>query len=84
MAFSRSSLFAATAAVTVAIAGVKAQTGNPSAATGLDLNRPTKSWSQWQPKPTYAYSSLPDQYMGEDRGKPTESGYQVSWTISSP
>lgn len=64
----------------VALRGASAQqsgtTGNPSAATGQTFNQPTKSWEQWQPKPTYAYSALPDQYMGPDRGKPTENGYQ--------
>lgn len=60
--------------------GVHAQSGNPSAATGQTFNQPTKAWSQWQPKASYAYSALPDQYMGPDRGKPLANGW--SWDQS--
>ncbi|CAO1625170.1 unnamed protein product [Sympodiomycopsis kandeliae] len=49
--------------------------GNPSAETGQNLNKPTKSWQQWQPKPTYAFSDLPDQYMGPARAPPTDTGF---------
>lgn len=79
-----SSLFAATLLATAAtLASAQSglqdtRTGNPSAATGLSFDQPTRSWSQWQPKPTYAYEDLPDQYMGEDRGAPLENGFQVS------
>lgn len=52
-------------------------TGNPEAATGQTFNKPTKSWEQWQPKPTYAYTNLPDQYLGTT-GKPDENGWIVS------
>jgi hypothetical protein len=54
-----------------------APTGNPSAASGQTFNQPTSSWSQWQPKPTYAYTRLPDQYLGTT-GNPDDNGYVVS------
>lgn len=52
-------------------------TGNgpdPRATTDLNRNQPTKSWTQWQPKATYAYSQLPDQYMGANRIESGEGG----------
>lgn len=58
-------------------APITLEAGNPAAETGQTFNQPTKSWSQWQPKPTYAYSALPDRYMGDDRAPPVdEGGYQ--------
>lgn len=50
----------------IAIRTVVAQ-GDPEALTGKELNNPTKSWTQWQPKPTYALEKVPDQYMGANR-----------------
>ncbi|SPC65363.1 uncharacterized protein UHOD_00478 [Ustilago sp. UG-2017b] len=47
---------------------------DPRATTDLNLNQPTKSWTQWQPKATYAYSQLPDQYMGANRIESGEGG----------
>ncbi|PWN26027.1 hypothetical protein BDZ90DRAFT_246826 [Jaminaea rosea] len=76
MVHSSLSIIATAITLGAALRGASAQTGNPSAASGQSFNQPTKSWEQWQPKPTYAYSALPDRYMGDDRGKPTESGYQ--------
>ncbi|KAJ9476867.1 Macrophage activating glycoprotein [Pseudozyma hubeiensis] len=52
-------------------------TGNgpdPRATTDLNRNQPTKTWSQWQPKATYALSELPDQYMGSNRIPSGEGG----------
>lgn len=52
-------------------------TGNgpdPRATTDLNRNQPTKSWTQWQPKATYAFSQLPDQYMGANRIESGEGG----------
>ncbi|KAJ1603230.1 hypothetical protein NDA14_004859 [Ustilago hordei] len=40
----------------------------------LFAGSPTKSWTQWQPKATYAYSQLPDQYMGANRIESGEGG----------
>ncbi|KAN0066101.1 hypothetical protein ACQY0O_000195 [Thecaphora frezii] len=48
--------------------------GDPEALTDLNLNRPTKSWTQWQPKATYALNELPDQYMGSNRIEKGEGG----------
>ncbi|KAJ1030358.1 hypothetical protein NDA16_001267 [Ustilago loliicola] len=47
---------------------------DPRATTDLNRNQPTKSWTQWQPKATYAYSELPDQYMGANRIESGEGG----------
>ncbi|SJX60347.1 uncharacterized protein SRS1_11661 [Sporisorium reilianum f. sp. reilianum] len=47
---------------------------DPRATTDLNRNQPTKSWTQWQPKATYAYSQLPDQYMGANRIESGEGG----------
>ncbi|KAJ1031778.1 hypothetical protein NDA13_002167 [Ustilago tritici] len=47
---------------------------DPRATTDLNLNQPTKSWTQWQPKAAYAYSQLPDQYMGANRIESGEGG----------
>lgn len=69
------SLLAATGVSAQNISG--APTGNPSAASGQTFNQPTSSWTQWQPKPTYAYSRLPDMYLGET-GNPDSNGYVVS------
>jgi len=51
------------AVVSLAITGAMAQ-GDPEALVPNNMNKPTKSWEQWQPKPTYALADLPDQYMG--------------------
>lgn len=68
------------------------EAGNPAAETLQTFNKPTKSWSQWQPKPTYAYDDLPDRYMGDDRAPPADAGgfqwgdYQRKrgkWSISN-
>ena len=63
---------AAPAATTTPTGGLTAPTtgGDAIALTGRPANRPTQSWSQWQPKPSYAVSALPDQYMGENRAGP--------------
>lgn len=53
--------------------------GNPSANTPQTFNQPTIPWSQWQPKPTYAYEGLPDQYMGPDRGAPVGGAGGFQW-----
>ncbi|CAO1634481.1 unnamed protein product [Parajaminaea phylloscopi] len=66
-------------AAVVAVNGQNTE-GNPSAATGQTFNQPTKSWQPWQPKASYAYSALPDQYMGPNRGRPLENGW--SWSQS--
>ncbi|SPO19971.1 uncharacterized protein UTRI_00361_B [Ustilago trichophora] len=47
---------------------------DPRATTDLNRNQPTKSWTQWQPKATYAFSQLPDQYMGANRIESGEGG----------
>ncbi|PWN24162.1 hypothetical protein BCV69DRAFT_244504 [Microstroma glucosiphilum] len=66
------SLLAATGVSAQNISG--APTGNPSAASGQTFNEPTSSWTQWQAKPTYAYTDLPDQYLGTT-GNPDSNGY---------
>ncbi len=54
---------------------VSAQNGpDPRATTDLNRNQPTKSWTQWQPKATYALNELPDQYMGSNRIESGEGG----------
>ena len=57
----------ATAAGLLAVAQVALAQGDPEALSDLNYNRPTKTWSQWQPKATYAIDELPDQYMGSNR-----------------
>ncbi|KAJ1030956.1 hypothetical protein NDA18_002181 [Ustilago nuda] len=54
--------------------GSRSNGSDPRATTDLNLNQPTKSWTQWQPKATYAYSQLPDQYMGANRIESGEGG----------
>lgn len=54
-------------AVMAIAAGSAFAQGDPEALSGTMLNNPTKSWMQWQPKPTYAIDDLPDQYMGANR-----------------
>ncbi len=51
--------------------------GDPAARTGYSSARPTPSWSQWQPKPSIALSSLPYQYMGSNRvpNGPPQTGF---------
>lgn len=54
------------ALVSLAVGKAFAQ-GDPEALTGSSFNQATKSWQQWQPKPTYGLNQLPDQYMGANR-----------------
>ena len=54
--------------------GTRGNGPDPRATTDLNLNQPTKSWTQWQPKATYAFSQLPDQYMGSNRIPVGEGG----------
>ncbi|UZJ54246.1 hypothetical protein CBS101457_003566 [Exobasidium rhododendri] len=64
--------------------------GDPEALTPNNKNKPTKAWTQWQPKPTYALADLPDQYMGANRipgGGEPQSGWnqcvQNKWNQKS-
>lgn len=65
----------------LAITGSVLAQGDPEATVPGDFNQPTKAWSQWQPKPTYALDKVPDQYMGANRvpslpnGGEPQSGY---------
>ncbi|KDN44501.1 hypothetical protein K437DRAFT_137144 [Tilletiaria anomala UBC 951] len=59
-----------------------ATTGGPaSVASGVPANRPTQPWTQWQPKPSYPVTALPDQYMGQDRlgtsNSPDQTGFNT-------
>ena len=65
------------ALLTFAAKGAVAQ-GDPEALVSGDFNKPTQSWQQWQPKPTYALEDLPDQFMGANRipgGGEPQSGW---------
>jgi hypothetical protein len=75
--------------VSTAIHKVTAQ-GDPEALVAGTKNNPTQSWSQWQPKPTYALEDLPQQYMGANRipgGGEPQSGWnqcaQNKWNQKS-
>ncbi|PWZ02722.1 hypothetical protein BCV70DRAFT_196970 [Testicularia cyperi] len=63
-----------TAVALFSVASVAMAQGDPEATADLNLNRPTKSWTQWQPKATYAFNELPDQYMGANRIPTGEGG----------
>lgn len=54
--------------------GTRGDGPDARATTDLNRNQPTKSWTQWQPKATYALSELPDQYMGSNRIASGEGG----------
>lgn len=54
--------------------GTRGNGPDPRATTDLNRNQPTKSWTQWQPKATYPFSELPDQYMGSNRIPSGEGG----------
>lgn len=65
----------------LAISGTVLAQGDPEAAVAGTFNQPTKAWTQWQPKPTYALDKVPDQYMGANRvpSLPNGGEAQTGW-----
>lgn len=66
------------ASLAMMVSAVAAQ-GDPEALVPQNAGKPTKSWTQWTPKPTYALEDLPDQYMGGSNRVPNQTETQSGW-----